>query len=63
MSRKLRLLLIALPFLLIVATFVPRYGIDSIISIPVATGIVYGAYYLVRPAVRSAIEIGRRSGS
>lgn len=63
MSRKLRWLLFAVPFLVIMAIFVPRYGIDSIISVPVATGIVYGAFYLVRPAVRFAIEIGRRSGS
>ena len=62
MLRTLRLLLIVLPFLVIVATFVPRYGLDAIVSIPVATGLVYGGFYFVRPAVRFAIQFAGRNG-
>ena len=63
MSRKIQMVLTALPFLVIVAIFIPRYGIDSIVSIPIATGLVYGVIYLARAAIMTAIELGRRDGS
>jgi hypothetical protein len=63
MSRKFRLLLYVLPFVVIVATFVPRYGIDAFVSVPIATAIVYGVLYLARSAYQFAMDMGRRHDS
>ncbi|MFV1964187.1 MAG: hypothetical protein ACC628_02100 [Pirellulaceae bacterium] len=61
MSSKL-LLLVAIAFVLIVATFVPRYGSDAIVPIVVATSLVYVGLVLIRTVVSFAVRFRRRNG-